>query len=145
MGIEYKGFGIDMVWSCASKFDERLNLPHVNQPLRNNNNISTWYWNDNVRWTEDTKQTANLPRLSTLNNPNNYQMSSQWLADGSFLKLSSLIVRYNLPQNVVRAIKLKDMQIYAAANDLLSFDHVKYATISVPEMRSLYAGIKIKF
>ena len=53
--------------------------------------------NDMIRWTEETKATANAPRLSTLDNANNYKTSTQWLVDGSYLKLRNLNVHYTLP------------------------------------------------
>lgn len=59
------------------------------------------------------KDVANVPRLSTLSNENNYQTSTQWIEDGSFLKLRNLNVYYNLPQKWVKKIKLDKLQIYA--------------------------------
>ena len=66
-----------------------------------NTNIATWYLKDKIRWTEAMKDVANVPRLSTLSNENNYQTSTQWIEDGSFLKLRNLNVYYNLPQKWV--------------------------------------------
>ncbi len=50
-------------------------------------NIATWYLKDKIRRTEATKDIANVPRLSTLSNENNYQTSTQ----GPVLSLNSVI------------------------------------------------------
>ena len=39
--------------------------------IRDSTNISNWNLHDKIRWTEETKDIANVPRLSTLNNANN--------------------------------------------------------------------------
>lgn len=98
-GFEYKGFGVDMVFNAVTGLTKLLNVANVHQPLRHGkSNISTWYLKDKIRWTEATKDIANVPRLSTLSNDNNYQTSTQWMEDGSFLKLRNLNVHYTLPQ-----------------------------------------------
>ena len=49
------------------------------------------------------------PRLSTLNNANNFQNSTQWLVNGEYLKLRNLNVYYDLPKNWISKIKLGTM------------------------------------
>ncbi|QZT39024.1 SusC/RagA family TonB-linked outer membrane protein [Halosquirtibacter xylanolyticus] len=145
-GMEYKGFGVDVMLRYATMFDVHQSNGQIYQPLRGKNNISDWYYTDgNVRWTETTKDQANLPRLSTLNNANNYQKSTQWLEDGSFLNISNVKVYYTLPKNWVKQIKLEELKVYVAGNDLYTFDHIKYKGTKLEERRSLFAGIEIKF
>lgn len=150
LGIEYKGFGVDVLFQGVTNYSRVLNTASVYWPLRNNTNISEWYLNDNIRWTETTKETANLPRLSTLENANNFRNSTQWLIDGSYVTLRNLNVYYNFPQSVTKKIKLKNCQIYARANDLFSLDHVKYLSpeslsVGYPDLTSLFLGLKINF
>lgn len=125
VGFEYKGFGVDMTFQGISGISKVLNLAHIHQPLRNNNNISTWYLTDKVRWTESTKDVANVPRLSTLDNANNYRNSSQWLENGSFFKLRNLNVYYTFPEKWTNKIKMEKCQLYVRAQDLFSLDHMK--------------------
>jgi len=73
LGFSYKGFGVDVLFQGVTNISRVLNTASVYWPLRNNTNISEWYLNDNTRWTETTKETANLPRLSTLANANNFR------------------------------------------------------------------------
>ena len=151
LGFEYKGFGIDMVFNGVSGLTKQLNVANVHQPLRNGNtNIATWYLKDKIRWTEAMKDVANVPRLSTLSNENNYQTSTQWIEDGSFLKLRNLNVYYNLPQKWVKKIKLDKLQIYAKAQNVFSIDKIDYfncedLTLGYPDLFSVCLGLNINF
>ena len=151
LGFEYKGFGVDMVFNGISGLTKQLNVANVHQPLRNGNtNIATWYLKDKVRWTETTKETANVPRLSTLSNENNYQASTQWIEDGSFFKLRNLNVYYNLPQKWVRKMKMDKLQIYAKAQNVFSIDKIDYfncedIALGYPDVFSVCLGLNINF
>lgn len=150
LGFEYKGFGIDMLFQGIAGYSKMLNTASVYVPLRNNTNISKWYLEDKVRWTEQTKDYANVPRLTTLGSSNNFQNSTQWLVDGSFFKLRNLNVYYNLPQHCVKKIKLDKVQVFVRANNLFSLDHVKYLNcedlnVNYPDMLSVYMGLSINF
>lgn len=151
LGFEYKGFGIDMVLQGVAQYSRMLNTQSVHWPLRNNNsNISTWYLEDKTRWTEETKDIANAPRLTTQNNANNFRNSTQWLEDGLYFKLRNLNIYYNLPQKWISSAKIEKCQIYVRGNNLFSLDKVKYMnsedfSISYPDMTELYFGININF
>ena len=144
---KYKNQNDDDVIDQYSKF---LNTADIYWPLRNNKNISNWYLNEMTRWTEDTKATADLPRLTTLDNANNFRNSTQWLVDGSYLKLRNLKVYYNLPTKMVDKLKMEQLQVFVSGNNLLSFDNVPYLNCEdlakdYFEMMSVYAGVKINF
>lgn len=151
LGFEYKGFGIDMVFQGVGQVSRMLNTASVYWPLRNGtSNLSKWYVEDNVRWTEDTKNIATLPRLTTLDNANNFRSSTQWLADGSYFKLRNLNFYYNLPQKWTKAMKMDKCQVYVRGNNLFSLDHIDYAncedlSVGYPDMMSLHVGLNINF
>ena len=50
----------------VAHYSVMLNTASVYWPLRNNTNISNWYLNDRIRWTEETKTSQIVPRLTTL-------------------------------------------------------------------------------
>ena len=150
LGFEYKGFGLDLVFQGASGLSRLLDMSSVYHPLRNNTNVSRWYLEDKIRWTEQTKDIANMPRLSTLDNANNYQTSTQWLVDGSFLKLRNANVYYNLPEKWITPLKMKSCQFYVRGNNLFSLDRVPYLNcesinLNYQDLISVYAGVNIKF
>lgn len=150
LGFEYKGFGIDALFQGVAHYSKLLNVNSVYWPMRNNLNISDWYLHDKIRWTEETKDIANVPRLTTLNNENNFQTSTQWLANGNFFKLRNLNIYYNLPQRWISKIRLEKCQIFARANNVFSLDHIDYLNcedlrVTYPDMFSIYFGATIKF
>lgn len=151
LGFEYKGFGIDAVFQGIGQVSRMLNTASVYWPMRNGtSNLSKWYIEDNVRWTEETKHTANLPRLTTLDNANNFRNSTQWLADGSYFKLRNLNIYYNLPEKWIKPLKMTKCQIYVRGNNLFSIDHIDYAncedlSVNYPDMMSLFVGMNINF
>ena len=150
LGFEYKGFGMDLMFQGTARWSRQLNTSSVYQPLRNNTNVSMWYLKDKIRWTEQTKDIANMPRLSTLDNSNNYQTSTQWIEDGSYLKLRNVNIYYNLPKRWTAPLKMKNCKIYIRGNNLFSLDHISYLnsenlTLNYPDMFSVYAGVNINF
>lgn len=151
LGFEYKGFGVDAVFHGVSQYSRMLNTSSVYWPLYNNDkNLSMWYVNDKVRWTEETKEIANVPRLTTQSNANNFRSSTQWLVDGSFFKLRNLNIYYTLPERWTKSIKMERCRLYVRGNNLFSLDHIKYLncedlTVNYPDLISLFFGINISF
>lgn len=150
LGLEYKGFGVDLVFQGAAGLSRKLDMNSVYRPLRNNTNVSLWYLDDKIRWTEQTKDIANMPRLSTLDNANNYQTSTQWLVDGSFLKLRNVNLYYNLPEKWIAPLRMNGCQVYVRGNNLFSLDHVPYLNCesinaNYQDLMSIYAGVNVKF
>lgn len=150
LGFEYKGFGIDLLFQGTAGWTQQLSAGSIYRPMMNNSNISMWYLEDKIRWTEDTKGLAELPRLSTLNNTNNTQTSTQWLVSGDYLKLRNANIYYNLPKKWIAPVKMESCQIYVRGNNLFSIDHVPYLncenmSMNYPDMFSVYAGVNIKF
>lgn len=123
-----------------------LNSP-LYQPLVSNGNISQTFLNEEVCWTPDNKASATMPRLTTLDNPNNYRASSLWYRDGSFLKLRNLLVSYTFPKS---RIHFADLKIFVQGTNLFSLDNIQFADpeqlgIAYPSTRSYWAGIKLNF
>lgn len=151
LGFEYKGFGIDMAFNGVQGLTKVLSASNVHQPLRNGNtNIAMWYLTEKVRWTEETKDIANVPRLSTLSNANNYKTSTQWIEDGSFFKLRNLNVHYTFPQKWSKKIRMEKLQVYAKAMNVFSIDKIKDfnsedLTMGYPDLFSVCLGVNIKF
>lgn len=150
LGLEYKDFGIDMLFQGAALYSKMLNVNSLYWPLANNTNISQWYLNDKIRWTPDTKDVANVPRLTTLDNANNFRNSTQWLVDGSYLKLRNLNIYYNLPKQWVNNFGVENLQVYIRGNNIFSLDKVKYMNsenlgVNYPDLTTFFFGVNIKF
>jgi TonB-linked SusC/RagA family outer membrane protein len=147
LGLEYRGFGLDAQFQGTANQSVYLNTKSVFWPLRDNTTISTF--SDN-RWTPATSSSASLPRLTTLNNLNNYRQNTIWMENGGYLKLRTAEVYYELPKHSVEKLKLNKARIFVRGMNLLSFDKVKIMDpeeigTGYPTLRSYYLGINVAF
>lgn len=147
LGFEYKGIGIEALLQGVGNQTIYLNTQSVFWPLRGNTTISDF--SDNS-WTPQNAIGATLPRLSTLENLNNYRPNSIWFANGSFLKLRSTELYYNLPKQFISKWRLSSARLYVRGMNLFSIDHVKVVDpeaigVVYPTLSSGNIGIKIGF
>ena len=103
IGAEWKGLGFYAMFQGTGNYSAILNTKSMYWPLVGNTNISQYAYDN--RWTPEN-QNAKLPRLSSESNANNYQTSTLWLADRSFLKLRNVEVYYNLPKSLLEKTKM---------------------------------------
>jgi TonB-linked SusC/RagA family outer membrane protein len=146
-GYEIKGIGIDVLFQGIANKTLYLNTKSVFWPLRNNNTISDLSANS---WTPETAQTATLPRLSLLENSNNFRKNDIWLTSGDYLKLRHFELFYNLPSSLVNKLKMQKTKIYARGMNLLSFDAIgvtdpEATGVNYPTLASYHLGIKLEF
>ncbi len=73
-------------------------------------------WCDN-RWT-GPGSTDKYPRSIYSYHGNNSRSSTYYLKDGSFIKLKSVMLSYQLPQNWTDAMKMKSMRIFVQGENL---------------------------
>ncbi|MEI6749159.1 MAG: SusC/RagA family TonB-linked outer membrane protein [Bacteroidota bacterium] len=147
IGVEYKGIGIDALFQGVGNQTLYLNTPGVFWPLRGNTSITDF---SNNSWTAETASTATLPRLSTLENANNYRPNSIWLVNGSFLKLKSLELYYNFPKQLISDLRISNLRLYIRGINLFSIDNTKSLDpealgVTYPTMSSFNMGIKLDF
>lgn len=76
---------------------------------------------------------AAYPRLSYGENKNNFQKSTFWLRDGSYLRLKTVEVGYTLPKSVVNKIHFSNIRFFFIGSNLLTFSGFK---LWDPEMGS---------
>jgi TonB-linked SusC/RagA family outer membrane protein len=149
LGAEYRGLGFYALFQGTGIYSGMLNTKGFYWGLIGNSNISQYVYDN--RWTPETASTALFPRLSSNSNDNNYQNSTLWLCDRSYLKLRTLEVYYNLPKAWLNALKVVNgAKIYLRGTDLLTFDHIDendaegYAAAQ-PLTKSLALGLKVSF
>lgn len=76
---------------------------------------------------------AEYPRLSYGPNSNNYQQSTYWLRNGSYLRLKTVEVGYTLPTQLVNKIHFNTVRIFFVGTNLLTWSAFK---LWDPEMGS---------
>lgn len=79
------------------------------------------------RWIlgENEDPNAEFPRLTYGENPNNYQRSSYWLKDGSYLRLKTLDIGYSFPKALVNKIHFNQVRIFFVGTNLFTFSKFK--------------------
>ena len=146
LGFNIGGFDFQVM--LQAQMDRNINLANYGNiffPLRSNQKISTFVQNP---WTPETKATAMYPRLSTLENANNYRTSSFWLRNGDFIKIRSLELGYNFSNAFLKKTGLGMSRFFVRGMNLFTMDKFKYSdpeNISgYPTMRSVNMGFKIQ-
>ena len=76
---------------------------------------------------------AEYPRLSYGPNSNNYQQSTYWLRNGSYLRLKTVEVGYTLPTQLVNKVHFNTVRIFFVGTNLLPWSAFK---LWDPEMGS---------
>jgi TonB-linked SusC/RagA family outer membrane protein len=145
--LEYKNVGVDANFQGAANYSAVLNTTSLFWPLRNNTNISEYYYEN--RWTADN-QDAMFPRLSMLQNDNNYNVNSVWVKDRSFLKLRTCELYYKFSKEILAGTFISKAKLYFRGMNLFSLDNLKivdpeaYGTI-LPLSASVHLGVNLTF
>jgi hypothetical protein len=120
---------------------------------------NSYFWNGwgDSNYSEYTLRHINdpkAPRLTYNKVNNNFQASDRWLADGSFFKVQSIELGYNIPvgkgsfSHVVRGLR-----VYARANNLLTLSGIEdvdpealgSGLTNYPLMKTFTGGLKMTF
>ena len=70
----------------------------------------------NWRWRKDGDETP-IPR-AMYNTAYNYQGSSRYVEDGSFVRFQNLQIAYNFPKKQIKNFGLNSLQLYGSMNNL---------------------------
>jgi len=101
-------------------------------------------------WTLENSATATLPRLTTLDSPNNHRSSTTWLASTRFIKLRNVELGYAVNMRFIEKIHLSSARLYVRGMNLFtwhnSFDLLDPEIMTgYPALRTLMAGIQVNF
>ncbi len=109
------------------------------------------------RWRKDNNVADALyPRLSSETNANNYQTSTYWQRDRSYLKLRNIELYYNFDSNLLAKTKfIRNATLFVRGVDLCNIatggkykltDRDPEATgIVAPTSRQVAVGVKLTF
>ena len=93
------------------------------------------------------------PRLTYNKVNNNFQASDRWIADGSYFKIQSLEIGYNIPLPARLGTVIRGMRIYGRANNLLTLTGIEdvdpealsSGLTNYPLMKTFVGGLKMTF
>jgi TonB-linked SusC/RagA family outer membrane protein len=142
-GFQYGGFDLDFVLQGVTGTSVNLSGNYF-YAFQNNGQIAPIALD---RWTPQTAATATYPRLSSVNNLNNYQTSIFWQRDGSFIKLRSVEIGYTLSGKLLGKMKAVGIRFFVNGTNLFSLDRIKYgdpeSLTGYPVLRTLTGGARI--
>ena len=115
--VEWKGFDLGLFFDgmVGNKIYNytRARMESMNEIT----NFSTSVLN---AWTEQNRNT-DMPRfVQGGENLNHRRVSDRWIEDGSFLRLKTLELGYTLPQEWMSKIRVKNLRVYTAMDNLFT-------------------------
>ncbi|HEX3009293.1 MAG TPA: TonB-dependent receptor [Bacteroidales bacterium] len=121
-------------------------------PEENTGNVLTIvkysYWNPK---TQDLH--ADFPRLGIGSQSNNYENSSWWLQDGSYLRVKQVELGYSLPTSWTKKVKIGNARIYVNGLNLFTFSQFNWwdpesqseTGLYYPSQKVINMGLEVKF
>lgn len=150
--LAYKNFDFQMFWQGV-----------IGQDVYNNQKFQTDFWsvndpgsNKGVRvldgWLPNVNTGSTIPMLTTSNNGDEGRCSSYFVENGSYGKLRTLQVGYNLPASVTSKLRMSKARVYVSGQNLLTIKS-KSLTCTDPEnpnwayplSTSLSFGFQVEF
>ncbi|HAZ02574.1 MAG: hypothetical protein A2W90_07860 [Bacteroidetes bacterium GWF2_42_66] len=115
-------------------------------PMGKKAQISEYVMN---RWTTATAETAEFPRLTTVDNSNNYRTSTLWIRSGDYLRLRSLELAYDFPKELLASMHLSACKVFLQGMNLLTLDKIKNLDPEIftgyPALKSYNLGVRLQF
>jgi TonB-linked SusC/RagA family outer membrane protein len=119
IGLSYKNFDLTMFWQGVANVD-----------VYNNQKFQTDFWsitdagsNKGSRmlgaWTTDNTGSS-IPALTTNNTADEGRVSSYFVENGSYLKLRTLQIGYNLPSSLLKKLLMTKARVYVSGQNLLT-------------------------
>ena len=110
-------------------------------------NIAKEVYDDH--WTAENPN-AKYPRMAYQSNANNYQTSTFWQEDRSFLKLRDVELSYDFAYSLLHDTFVKKAKVYVRGVDLFTWDKLDNKDAAAygnhqPLTRSVIAGVQLSF
>jgi TonB-linked SusC/RagA family outer membrane protein len=97
----------------------------------------------------DTRATATYPRLTTVEEANNFRNSSYWLSNCNYFSLPAVQLTYMFDNYITDKLHIKKLMVFARGQNLFligpNADKLQLNVGSEPQMRWYYAGINVEF
>lgn len=119
--FSYKGFDLNVLFTFAKGFDI-----YDSSAKRQMGVMSEWNYRTDIRdrWRKPG-DVAKYPRMTmkpeTYGSDNIYINSTQWLFDGSYLRMKDVTLGYSFPQKMLKKICLSSLRLSLTATNLVTF------------------------
>ncbi len=121
--VGYKNFTLGVFFQGVAQRSISLSASDF-KPFSDSSVKGNLYANIVERWTEDNPSQNSLwPRLDygLTTNAENYAESTFWIHDGSYMRLKTLDLSYNIPERISKKLKLNNVRVYFLGYNLLTF------------------------
>ena len=154
--VAYKGFDLSVFFAGTAGASVNLNAYNEWNPLVNYSNASEWAqgaWAYYPDQSIDNRANATFPRLTTLQNENNYRASSFWIRKNDFLRLKNIELGYNFGKHqFAKDAKISNLRLYVNAFNPVTFSSLlkdynmdPESGYGYPALKSYNVGIQITF
>lgn len=109
------------------------------------------------RWSQeryDRGEKITFPRVQVSPDGHNYQRSSFWVQDGSYLRLKNVEIGYTFPKEMLQKARISNLRVYISGNNLYTWKNSKYPMDPdareewgrvYPPMRVYNVGVNFQF
>ncbi len=130
--LQYKDFDLTMFWQGVQGVDVDCRGFKSQTDFWANSNINVPYLNKGVRaldaWSPSNPG-SDIPALTTADNNNEGRVSSYYIENGSFAKLRTIQLGYNLPKTFTDKIRMDRLRLYISAQNLLTIKSSKFSGV----------------
>ncbi len=151
----YKGFDLSLNFTGAGMTSILLDAESMwpfSLDYPGYNVMREYYDNRFIPGAADNSK-AKYPVVHNGTSANNYQISSLYLHDASYLKLKTAEFGYNFQQKVIDKLRIESLRLFVNGNNLLCFDGIKIVdpesehlgASSYPTQRGVTVGLQIGF
>lgn len=123
IGFGYKGLELMSFFQGVGKI---FTYPqhNVSYPFYNGAGFTKEWQTD--AWTPDNKD-APLPILTTsTGNTLNFDNSTFWLQNASYLRLKNLQLSYDFPEEIIKNLSIKRLKVFVNGQNMLTFSKMKH-------------------
>ncbi|MDR0547552.1 MAG: SusC/RagA family TonB-linked outer membrane protein, partial [Dysgonamonadaceae bacterium] len=151
--LRWKGIDLSILFTGAT-LTSRLLSSTYRRPTDETSNRALMQFQYDNRWTSSESTTENtLPRASQTSASNNYQASSLFIRDASYLRLKNFQIGYNFSGKWMKTLGLKQFRVYSTGYNIFTWDKIKVLDPEMytrersdyPVMRIINFGINVTF
>ena len=128
--LEYKNFDFTMFWQGVQGVDVDCRGYKSQTDFWANTNINVPYLNKGVRvldaWTP-ANSGSDIPALTTADTNREGRVSSYYIENGSFVKLRTIQLGYNVPKTFSDKLRMERIRLYISAQNLLTIKSSKFS------------------
>ncbi len=148
LGAEWQGLGFNAIFQGVGRYSTTLSKTGYYRGLYNNMNIAQEVYEGSWK-ASAPDHNAKYPRLTSSTNDNNFQTSTLWLRDASFLKLRNVEIYYDFAQSLLSNTFFREAKIFARGTNLFTKfkdEDVNTCTdSSAPSTRQVSLGVSLGF